>query len=219
MIAGHEVVYLRGVVAAELGRIESRDGSHRRALLLQSRPETIAGHADRCDRSDPGYHYSASIHLNLGLLLFLRPGLCNRAKAGQRARGNSVHEHRTDYMGRRPWTHYRNFRTIPYVQDSYVRPVGYGRKAPLDFHPFRDTTHVPETDAGSDGIDGHLRQPPGRPIESQARLRGRKCTEGPVSRHLHQSAPIGAMLAEAHIPVMRKMIRPTFHPLRQLEDF
>ena len=105
------------------------------------------------------------------------------------------------------------------MHNSYVRAARSGGKRPFDVHPLCNTPDMSKSDRGSFAVDGHLRKPPGRPVDPQQRsprraddVKRSKC------RHLHQSPSVGPSLAKAHVPVMREMRRPRFHISRQLEQ-
>ncbi len=57
--AGDEIGHFGRILAAERRWVEASHRPHRRALALYPIPQSIAGHADRRNRADTGYHDSA----------------------------------------------------------------------------------------------------------------------------------------------------------------
>jgi hypothetical protein len=102
MVRRHEVVDLCRVVTPELRRIESGHRSHCGALALESRPQFVAGYADRRYGSYARDYDSTFIQLKhvTSLLLFSRVPLGHRREPRQGSGSDSVHKHGS-YQARR----------------------------------------------------------------------------------------------------------------------
>src|SRR5688500_4824787 len=92
-----------------------------------------------------------------------RLALGHRRQSGERARGDTVDEHRTDHEGCSLDADERPARAIPDVQEPDLRALLDGAKAPFDVHSLRDPADVAKSNCRRDAVDGHLGQPPRGP--------------------------------------------------------
>ena len=75
-----------------------------------------------------------------------------------------------------------------------------------------------ESDRRFRGIDAHLGEPPGGPVDPDRPVPRIRQLKRPVGGHLYQSSAIRALRAELHVSIVREIIRPLLHLACQFKD-
>src|ERR1700752_222250 len=134
-------------------------------------------------------------------------GLRSPFDSCQRARRNTVDEHRTDHEIRRELSDQRPTRSGPVVHDLYVYytiPSTILHQPPHNLHTLCHSPHVAITDFTGRPVDRHLGDPPGRILPG---------AERPPCRHFHE-----AVVQQSDPPVVREDGGPAGHGAGGAED-